>query len=71
MGKDGLIMKYFILKPKGTDVYAKASRAAMLAYAGEIEKENHPFAVDIVHWVAEEEDKAKKAASEEGKEEGS
>ncbi len=26
---DGLLMKYFVLKPKGGDVYAKASRMAM------------------------------------------
>lgn len=30
---DGLMMKYFVLKPRGNDAYAAASRAAMHAYA--------------------------------------
>ena len=30
---NGLVMKYFVLKPKGTDVYALASRRAIAMYA--------------------------------------
>jgi len=36
----GLEMRYFILKPKGIDEYARASREAMWAYANAIEGEN-------------------------------
>ena len=37
---DGLLMKYFILKPRGNNIYAKASRQAMLEYAEVIEPIN-------------------------------
>lgn len=30
---EGLMMKYFVLKPKGTNVHAQASRKAMRVYA--------------------------------------
>tara|TARA_R100001086_G_scaffold225895_2_gene144355 strand:- start:583 stop:774 length:192 start_codon:yes stop_codon:yes gene_type:complete len=51
---DGLQMKYFVLKPKGDDVFARASRIAMLQYAREIEMENATFAEDIRAWVKNE-----------------
>lgn len=51
---EGLILKYFVLKPKGTDVYAKASRKAMRTYAFEIMDENPAFAHDILDWADRE-----------------
>jgi hypothetical protein len=33
MNMNGLLMKYFVLKPAGDDRYAAASRKAMRAYA--------------------------------------
>jgi hypothetical protein len=51
---DGLIMKYFVLKPKGTDAYAEASRDAMWHYAHRIEKENRKLARQLLRWVWEE-----------------
>jgi hypothetical protein len=50
----GLELKYFVLKPKGKDIYANASRQAMFAYAKVIEKENPEFAKDIVDWANKE-----------------
>ena len=50
-----LHMKYFVLKPAGTDAYAVASRRAMLAYAkwiggvGETD-----FAKELTDWVDRE-----------------
>jgi hypothetical protein len=49
--KTGLKMKYFILKPKGNNAYAKASRAAMKAYADSIQKENFLLALDLEKWL--------------------
>jgi len=57
---DGLMMKYFVLKPKGTDVYARASRCAMLRYADEIMEDNRDFALDLVKWVTDEEHAAER-----------
>lgn len=57
---DGLVMKYFILKPKAkdrADVYALASRMAMLAYAGAVQSENPQLAKELVGWVTREEEK--------------
>ena len=50
----GLDLKYFVLKPKGDNEYAEASRAAMLAYANSIEKTNSKLANDLVGWVHNE-----------------
>lgn len=58
---DGLKMKYFVLKPKGNNPYAKASRAAMFAYSKSIEDENYKLAIDLEQWAGEEEVKAKEA----------
>ena len=46
----GLHMKYFILKPSGDDVYAFASRRALLAYAETIETENPELAESLREW---------------------
>ncbi len=55
--KVGLEMKYFILKPKskpGVDVYAMASRAAMLKYADVIEPVNPTLANELMKWAIAE-----------------
>ena len=56
----GLKMKYFVLKPGGGfgDPYAKASRAALKAYAKAIEGENPEFAHDLYMWEIEAQGKA-------------
>lgn len=51
---DGLVMKYFVLKPKGDDIFARASRNAMRAYAATIRTENREFANDLSEWVERE-----------------
>ncbi len=53
--KTGLEMKYFVLKPAGgfEDPYAKASRAALKAYASAIEDENNQLAHDLRIWEIE------------------
>ena len=51
----GLIMKYFVLKPKGNHQYAKASRVAMKAYADEIANENQHLASELKAWADAEE----------------
>lgn len=58
-----LLMKYFVLKPRGSDAYAKASRRAMRAYAVAIEAENPELACDLDEWVNREH----KAATEQRK----
>lgn len=52
----GLIMKYFVLKPTGTDEYARASRRAMFMYASSIERTNQALANDLRTWAHEEEE---------------
>jgi hypothetical protein len=47
----GLLMKYFVLKPDGTDVYAQASRAAMKEYAKWIVTENLKLSDDLWCWA--------------------
>ena len=56
----GLKMKYFVLKPRGDfhDPYAKASRAALKAYAKAIEDENPELAHDLYTWEIKEQGKA-------------
>jgi len=44
-------MKYFVLKPKGDDIYAKASRQAMRSYAQQINKENPELADELREWA--------------------
>jgi hypothetical protein len=50
----GLQLRYFVLKPKGTDRYAKASRAAMRRYAKLIQEENPELAQDLREWAERE-----------------
>lgn len=47
-------MKYFVLKPKGRDPYAQASREAMCAYATAIEDENPELAKELWAWAHSE-----------------
>lgn len=51
---DGLMMKYFVLKPKGDSTHAVASREAMRVYAAVTEAENPQFALELNKWVAQE-----------------
>lgn len=53
----GLEMKYFVLKPGGNSVWAKASRTAMRVFAAEIEQDNPKLAGSIKQWCYEEERK--------------
>jgi hypothetical protein len=57
---DGLLMKYFVLKPRGTDVYARASRRAMRTYASLILEENEKFADELRAWADREFEQAVK-----------
>jgi len=52
----GLEMKYFVLKPKGKDRYAEASRKALRAYAHHIAIENEDLAKDLLNWADKETD---------------
>lgn len=47
----GLETKYFVLKPKGTNIYAKASRIAMHTYARVIAMENPELAEGLISWA--------------------
>jgi len=49
----GLTMKYFVLKPYGTDAYAIASRKAIMEYSNSIEKTNEQLATDLRCWVVD------------------
>jgi hypothetical protein len=51
---DGLKMKYFVLKPKGDDPHAIASRDAMRAYATAIKIENSILAKELNDWATAE-----------------
>jgi hypothetical protein len=52
----GLLMKYFVLKPKGKDIYAAASRQAMEAYAQllYITNTNPELAKELTEWAERE-----------------
>lgn len=52
----GLTMKYFVLKPKGADPYAIASRCALWAYADAIAEENPELSRDLKGWRQKEHD---------------
>lgn len=60
---NGLEMKYFVLKPRGAfeDPYAKASRAALKAYAESILEENPQLYGDLEKWRIQEQGKANEA----------
>ena len=51
----GLRLKYFVLKPKGYGLHAKASRMAMYAYANVVSKENLALAKELNQWARREE----------------
>lgn len=60
----GLIMKYFVLKPGGSDEYAWASRQAMLTYADAIAEVNPELAEELTQWVNRTDPVLKKARGE-------
>ena len=51
---EGLLMKYFVLKPKGDHLYALAARQAMLCYATYVEAVNPALALHLREWVYRE-----------------
>ena len=50
----GLYMKYFVLKPKGKTLHARASRRAIRQYAKLIAQENEAFARELTEWADNE-----------------
>ena len=52
----GLEMKYFVLKPRGDDVYARASRIAMRSYSNTIAEENPKLSEELWIWANDEQD---------------
>jgi len=54
MANTGLLMKYFVLKPRGGTVHAIASRTAMHAYAKVIKAANPEFAKELIEWASQE-----------------
>lgn len=55
-----LEMKYFVLRPKGNDEHAIASRVAMQAYAQWIAQTDPDLALDIIQWEENEQELAGK-----------
>ena len=53
-----LIHKYFVLKPRGNDAQARASRVAMRTYAAEIEQHDKQLANELKSWAYEAEREA-------------
>lgn len=51
---NGLLMKYFVLKPKGSSLHALASREAMRVYADAIEINEPLLAKEVREWVTRE-----------------
>jgi len=47
-------MKYFVLKPKGEDVFAIASRRAMREYARTIQRTDREFSLELRQWADKE-----------------
>lgn len=54
MKTEGIKMKYFVLKPKGNNRYAEASRKAMRAYAAHIDSVNQDLARELRNWADSE-----------------
>ena len=50
---DGLMMKYFVLRPSCKDWHGLASIKAIRTYAKEVEKENPQFAEDLRKWMSD------------------
>ncbi len=46
-----LELKYFVLKPRGGDPHARASREAMKAYAHSIREHDPDLYRDLIDWV--------------------
>ena len=53
---EGITLKYFVLKPKGNDKYAFASRQAMLIYSELIKEVNPVLAKNLKEWSTREQD---------------
>jgi len=51
---NGLEMKYFVLKPRGSDAYAVASRAALESYASAICDANPNLSRELREWATSE-----------------
>ena len=51
MSQNGLQMKYFVLRPKGNNPFARASRAAMRTYASAIREDNRQLSDELHAWA--------------------
>jgi hypothetical protein len=60
----GLQMKYFVLKPKGDDIYSVASRKAMRAYALAVSLDNPELCDELRNWADDEMLKSKHGDSD-------
>lgn len=49
-----LKMKYFVINPAGDDIYASASRSALIDYARVIKKVNPRLARSLEQWACDE-----------------
>jgi len=49
-----LQMKYFVLKPRGSNAHAEASRCAMMEYSRMIQSTDKELAASLVEWAHEE-----------------
>lgn len=47
-------LKYFVLKPKGLDIHAMASRAALKTYAMILQAEDPKMALEMRNWANNE-----------------
>ena len=61
----GLEMKYFVLKPRGNDDYAKASRSAMRDYARKIYETDSSLSLELEEWAEMERLRAREGVEEE------
>lgn len=52
-----ILLKYFVLKPGGTNDYARASRTAMRVFATEIEQSDPRLSAQVKQWAYDEERK--------------
>jgi len=50
---NGLLMKYFVLRPHIKDKHGMASIKAVRAYADAMEEENPKFAKDLRIWMSD------------------
>lgn len=51
---NALMLKYFVLKPRGMDWHAHASRMALVAYAQAIKGHEPELSQELLDWVAKE-----------------